>query len=108
MSEWATLDKDHNVIPIAPGEEMEEFLSRGDRIVGKANVGEFRVSTVFLGLNHASSDSVPAQWFETMIFPKDNYHDLECWRYATWDEAVRGHAHAIEVAEQMAKGDYNG
>jgi len=56
-----------------------------------------RVSTVFLGIDHNFSDLGPPLLFETMIFggPHDGYQD----RYATRDEAIAGHARALELAK---------
>jgi hypothetical protein len=55
-----------------------------------------RVSTVFLGLDHAFGSGPPVL-FETMIFggPHDGYQA----RYTTWDEAEAGHARAVTLAE---------
>lgn len=54
------------------------------------------VSTVFLGLDHNFSGHGGPLLFETMIFggPESDYQE----RYETWDEAVAGHALAVEIA----------
>lgn len=57
--------------------------------------GEIRVSTVFLGLDHSWADSGPPILFETMIFGGPFNDDMV--RYATWDEAEKGHAEAISM-----------
>lgn len=54
-----------------------------------------KVSTVFLGLDHSFDEGVPILW-ETMIF--GGQHDQEQWRYATRDEALKGHKKAVELA----------
>lgn len=54
------------------------------------------VSTVFLGLDHNWSGDGPPLLFETMIF--GGPHDQQCWRYSTWGHAMKGHAHACQVA----------
>src|SRR5678816_2897059 len=66
-----------------------------DRIVAHTQVGEVKVSTVFLGLDHSFSSEGPPILFETMIFggPLDGYQR----RSATWAEAET--EHAIAVAE---------
>jgi hypothetical protein len=52
--------------------------------------GNARVSTVFLGINHAWGNGPPL-WFETMVFiAGDADADME--RYSTWAEAEAGHA----------------
>ena len=52
------------------------------------NVGEVKVSTIFLGLDHSFGGPRPLL-FETMVF--GGPLDQECKRYSTWDEAVKGH-----------------
>lgn len=51
------------------------------------------VSTVFLGLNHQYGDGPPLL-FETLVF--GGTMDGEMDRYATYDEAVTGHAAMCE------------
>jgi hypothetical protein len=53
------------------------------------------VSTVFLGINHNFGDGPPIL-FETMIF--DGKSSDRQWRYATWEEAERGHKVACGIA----------
>jgi len=67
------------------------------KIVGKDQVGEVEVSTVFLGLNHQFFDGPPLV-FETMVFGglRGDYQK----RYSTWVEAERGHAQVL--AEVLA------
>lgn len=57
------------------------------RSVAQDAIGEVRVSTVFL------IAPVLDQFFETMVF--GGTLDREQVRYATWDEAVAGHAEMI-------------
>lgn len=58
-----------------------------------------QVSTVFLGLDHSMHLSGPPILFETLIIggPLDG----EQRRYATWDEAERGHAEAVARVHAM-------
>lgn len=56
---------------------------------------EIAVSTVFLGINHNYLDGPPIL-FETMIFGGANNERM--WRYATWEEAERGHKVACGIA----------
>ena len=56
-----------------------------------------RVSTVFLGLDHNfGMDGPPVLW-ETMIFggPHTDYQE----RYTSKSEAIKGHLHALRLAE---------
>jgi hypothetical protein len=54
-------------------------------VIGLTEVNEFRVSTVFLGVNHGG------MWFETMVFEGESFMDLACERYETLAEAKLGH-----------------
>jgi hypothetical protein len=48
------------------------------------------VSTIWLGLDQNFGFNNRPLIFETMVFYK-NCADLDCWRYSTEEEAVRGH-----------------
>lgn len=69
-------------------------------------IGDARVSTVFLGIDHNWRDSGPPILFETMIFggEHDEYQDRCC----TYDEAKVMHTKAIWLvrgADEVANGD---
>lgn len=49
--------------------------------IGRDYIGDVRVSTVFLGIDHSL--------FETMIFGGERSEETH--RYKTWDEARQGH-----------------
>jgi len=98
-----------------PIDEREAFRLRYDRPrdggavsdyarIGLDVVGELKVSTVWLGLNHEFSPHRPPLIFETMIFGGD-YGDY-CERYATEAAAVAGHAAVVAalVAGQAPPG----
>jgi hypothetical protein len=67
-------------------------------------VGDFLVSTIWLGMNHAfMSDKI--EIFETMVFlnfPKDIY----CQRYATKEDAIKGHNKIVEMFSKKNKEEY--
>lgn len=89
---YATLDENHNVIPCPDMLTWARFVDADEnRLVARDVIGDARVSTVFLGLNHGFGG--PALWFETMVFggPRDGEQE----RYATWEEAVAGHYRAV-------------
>lgn len=67
------------------------------RRVGRDEIGDVVVSTVFLSLNHAMLDDNRPVLFETMIFggEHDQYQD----RYYTYEEAERGHQKAIGIVK---------
>lgn len=65
-----------------------------------------RVSTVWLGIDHQFGDG-PILIFETMVFgrpegEKNEWHEDECWRYSTLEDAEAGHRNIVhEITEQM-------
>ncbi len=61
--------------------------------IGDNTVAGVRVSTVFLGCNHAHGGGERPLLFETMIFGGD--YDQEMVRYCTEGEALRGHRRAV-------------
>jgi len=71
------------------------FKDRKNRRVDETFVGEYRVSTVFLGFDHSYGELGPPILFETMVFNK-NKDDLECERYCTYTEAEHGHEVMVE------------
>jgi len=73
--------------------EWAKSFETQSRIVEQTNIGDIKVSTVFLGIDHSFNRGKPIL-FETMIFggDEDGYQE----RYSTWDEAVDGHKFACE------------
>lgn len=72
-----------------------KWMGGADRLVARTG----KVSTVFLGLDHAFGNGPPIL-FETLVF--GGKHDGECERYSTWDEAVAGHARFVAKVEKVA------
>ena len=74
--------------------EWAQWFETADRNVRSTILGEARVSTVFLGLDHSFGDGPPLL-FETMIFggSHDEYQD----RCSTWDEAEAMHIRACNL-----------
>ena len=96
MIEHMVLDEDHNLVP-ADLFTWARFFDESDaRRVGSDEVGEARVSTVFLGIDHGFGG--PPLWFETMIF--GGPHDNGTWRYTTWDEAAVGHRRIVSALQE--------
>lgn len=81
-----------------------QWFESANRHVANDEVGPIRVSTVFLGLDHSfrdiyGGDREPILW-ETMIFGvPGKLNGYQC-RYASYDDAVRGHAEAVEQARK--------
>ena len=69
--------------------------------VAQDEANGYVVSTVFLGLDHSFTANGPPILFETMVFRSEDWHepdpdkrrlaDQDMDRYATWDEAMKGH-----------------
>ena len=69
------------------------------RRVAEDFVADSRVSTVFLGLDHSYQiHGGPPILYETMIFggPQDGFQE----RYETREDAVKGHAMALEMVSE--------
>lgn len=75
------------------------------RIVKQEMVGEYFVSTVWVGLNMSYWRYAPIKIFETMIFRIDEDMEIEDsirgyqQRYSTETEALKGHEKAIKIAK---------
>ena len=84
----------------ATWEEAVPWFAR-DRAVANDVVGEARVSTVFLVIDHGFGDGEAPVLFESMVFggPLDG----EQVRYRTWDEAERGHADLLARVKERKR-----
>lgn len=78
-----------------------KWFQTAERHVAQDRIGEVRVSTVFLGLDHAWGGGPPLL-FETMIFggPHDQYQE----RCSTWEEAEAMHATALKLVRGADNG----
>lgn len=65
-----------------------EWYETADCHVGYTMLGDVRISTVFLGIDHQFGEGPPILW-ETMVF--GGALDQEQVRYATRAEALAGH-----------------
>lgn len=77
---------------------------QNNRQVGDDMVGDVRVSTVFLGINHRHSGVGPPILYETMIFGGE--HDEDQWRYCTRKEAEAGHKAVVAFLKDGKKPSY--
>lgn len=79
----------------------------GDNRIALTIVGGFKVSTVFLGLDHNFSMIGPPRLYETMVFQlKDDgsmtsAEEKGFNRYCTWAEAELGHE---EIVQELKRG----
>jgi hypothetical protein len=92
-----TLSTDGEPVPEPDLHVWAEWMETADRHLANDRLDDgTRVSTIFLGLDHAFPlIRRPILW-ETMIFggPHDQYQE----RYASRDEALEGHAYALALA----------
>ena len=71
------------------------YQDHSNRIVAKTQIGDVRVSTMFIGIDQRYSDSDTPMLFETMIF--GGAHNEEFWRCSTWSEAEAQHREACAL-----------
>jgi len=77
------------------------WFENADKIVKQETLkNKLWVSTVFLGINHNFGNGKPL-WFETMVFPKNGYGELDMDRYTTWEEAEKGHKKMVKKWEEI-------
>lgn len=71
------------------------------RRLANDKIGDVRISTVFLGLDHSFGGGEPVLW-ETMIF--EGQHDGYQERYTSKGKALEGHKKAVELVKTTTKG----
>lgn len=75
------------------------------KVIEHTMVGQWLVSTVWLGLDH-NHWGKPPLIFETMVFDgavpgRDMYREWEVRRYATEEDARRGHSDMVSLVEAL-------
>lgn len=98
--------------------EWVRWFETADRQVAETEIGEFRVSTVFLGIDHGYGDRDAPVLFETMVFGEPVETDFFGKRrmsretldyqprYCTYDEAEEGHrAMCDEITRLLANSE---
>jgi hypothetical protein len=94
---WYILDHERRPVRVDDALTWGRWLQEvEDNHVAHEEIGDTRVSTIFLGLDHRHSGNGPPMLFETMIF--GGMLDGTRWRYSTWDDAETGHAMAVKKA----------
>jgi|JI8StandDraft_1071087.scaffolds.fasta_scaffold00207_43 hypothetical protein len=83
---WHILDENKNVVPA----DDATMFNRTDRKVGDTIQGNYHISTVFLCIDHSYGVGEPL-FFETMVFKRGSWRDLDMQRYSTYTQAVEGH-----------------
>ena len=99
MNEGEWYDRQGN--PVSLIEWANLFHDPDYKIVKQDQVGDYWISTVWLGLDHGLR--LPGrrkEIFETLVFHrppgKDLGDDVDCERYSTEDEALEGHEDMVE------------
>lgn len=83
---------DRTPVPVDDVMEWARWFGTANRRVAQDVLGNVRVSTIFLGLDHGTGEP---RLFETMIFggAHDHYQDW-C---STWEQAEKMHADAVTL-----------
>jgi hypothetical protein len=87
------------VVPCDGPEELGARLASPEWCVGLTLVGDWEVSTCFLGVDWNYGRGRPIV-FETIVFDGDEVRGLHA-RYATWEEAEAGHARAVALTRRQ-------
>lgn len=95
MDTWML--KGHVAVPVAFSDWRLQGIEQ--RRVAETEVGDVRISTVFLGVDHGWGGGPPLL-FETMVFGGnyDEYQD----RYSSWQDAEEGHARVVRMVTDDA------
>ena len=101
------LDENKKPIPCANmlewGKWMHIFENNN---TAKTNVGNFKISTVFLGISHGENSKGNLVLWETMLFSNDDqadeFHDYQR-RYSSHKEALLGHEKAVKHVNNWIK-----
>jgi len=99
---------DKNGKPMTMWEWSCYFEDYEYKIVGADRYGDYRVSTVWLGLDHSYywyEPKPPIEIFETMIFnDEDVENELSDYieRYSTEEQALDGHLEACKLASEAS------
>jgi hypothetical protein len=94
------LDQYHIARPCSMVEWGDKYVTIGNKDanrVAEDTVGDYWVSTVFLGLDHSWGRGDPVL-FETMVFVEGESADMK--RYCTWAEAMAGHERIRSMLER--------
>ncbi len=106
MIDYYRLDENKNAVPCTVKEwgDQREFMRRTKtKHVDDEMVDGKRVSTVWLGINHAMDDEATPLIFETMVF--DGKGEIYCQQFPTWQMAEEGHKEAVEWVKNGCKED---
>lgn len=100
---YYALDENHRVVPSSMLEAEALLRDITKRRVALTEIGNVRVSTVFLAIDHSFGEPGPPVLFETIAFVDGEAND-DCKRCCTWGEAVAQHERLVAMLT-AAKGD---
>lgn len=89
-----TMTPDGTVVEEPDILKWDKWFKTADRTVAMTMVGDLRVSTVFLSIDHAFDGGKPVL-FETLVFGLPDVEEIMR-RYRTREEALAGHARVVE------------
>jgi hypothetical protein len=95
-SVWYVLDG-HEPVPATSEQASALMLDITKRRVAHDIFGDVTISTVFVCLDHSTSEDNRPMLFETMIF--GGKHDQYQTRCSTWAEAEAAHADAVALVK---------
>lgn len=109
MDNYAIL-QDGQVVPVEDVLIWARWFDNDDnRRVAETYIRTTRISTTFIGLNHAFVPDAPPLWFETMVFdPEGRELNGEIERYGTLEEARLGHERMVAKVQAAQPGDWRG
>jgi hypothetical protein len=97
---FAILNEQHKVVPTFDILYWEQWFEEiENRRVAETHVGDVKISTVFLGIDHGFHRK--HLWFETMVFGGD--YDGYQRRYETWNEAASGHKKVVHLVRATTR-----
>lgn len=88
---------DRRAVPCADRAEWLNWYATADRLVADTRLGDIRVTTVFMGLEHNPLPDGRPTLFETEINIHGKASPLD--RYAVWEDAEAGHAQVVRMIE---------
>lgn len=98
--QYYLLDKDKKPYPVSLEESYKLYNDRDMKITQQDKIGDVRVSTVFLSMDHARiGETTPVLW-ETMIFGGE--HDGYQERYTSHEDALAGHQRALDLVKNVS------
>lgn len=101
------LDENKNAIPCSVEEwslQLRKMKKNNTKHVAQEMIGDILISTVWLGIDHQWINDAPHPLiFETMVFERNDFHEIYCDRYSTWQEAEEGHQKAVQWVKDGCK-----